>query len=117
MLGEGDSLATRWATVDFLDVECANVLATTTRGGAIESSYAERSLGIIAALPLARWPAAGILESALLLSCAHGISVYDACYVALADALGVALLTADRKLVRKLEDTGHAVVHLGDIGV
>ena len=105
-----------WATVDFLDIECANVLASTTRHGTIDLPYAEASLGIVAALPLARWPSAAVLQSALRLSCEHDVSVYDACYVALADALGIPVITADDRLVRRLEGTRHAVVHLRDVG-
>ncbi len=101
-------------TVDFLDVECANVLATVVRRGTADASYAQQSLEVIAALPLVRWRTTALLREALEIACAHGISVYDACYVALADALGVPLLTADQKLVRKLRVTRHAVVHLGE---
>jgi predicted nucleic acid-binding protein len=115
-LGGDDPLGAFWATVDFLEVECANVLASVTRSGTIDNAYAVQSLGVITDLTLLRWPATSVLESALELSCAHSISVYDACYVALAETLGVALLTADKKLVRALKGTRHAAISLGDFG-
>lgn len=114
-MGDCDPMLAPWTTVDFLDIECANVLANTAGAGVIDRAYAIQSLGVVADLPMTRWPAARVLASALELSCAHGISAYDACYVALADALGVALLTADHKLARKLGGTRHAIVQLGEI--
>lgn len=106
--------AGRWMTVDFLDVECANALASVARRGTIDPSYARQSLEVVAALPLVRWQTTPLLGEALEISCTHGASVYDACYVALADALGVPLVTADDKLVRRLGGTRHAVVHLAE---
>ena len=44
------------------------------------------------------------------------VSVYDACYVALADLLELPLVTADEKLVRSLEGTRHSAVFLGMFG-
>jgi predicted nucleic acid-binding protein len=115
VLGHGDPPPMPWATVDFLDIECANVLASSARRGTIGTSYAEASLRIVAALPLVRWPSAAVLQAALRLSCEHGVSVHDACYVALADALGIPVITADDRLVRRLAGTRHAIVHLNEI--
>jgi predicted nucleic acid-binding protein len=43
--------------------------------------------------------AGGALDSAL----AHGLSVYDACYVVLAESLGATLITADRRLAAAVD--------------
>jgi predicted nucleic acid-binding protein len=45
----------------------------------------------------------------------HGISAYDACYVALAHRLGIDLITADQRLVCVFDGTAHAVRWLGDM--
>jgi predicted nucleic acid-binding protein len=42
-------------------------------------------------------------------------TAYDACYVALSARLGVPLLTADERLVRKLARTRFRVLWLGDL--
>ena len=43
-----------------------------------------------------------LLKDAARLALKHGITVYDAVYVALARSLGCEFVTADRKLARKL---------------
>ncbi len=44
---------------------------------------------------------------ALELANAHKLTAYDACYVALAAKEAAVLVTADEKLIRKLEGTVH----------
>lgn len=43
------------------------------------------------------------------------ITSYDACYVALAEALGAPLVTADRKLARVVSGLGPRVAFLGEL--
>jgi predicted nucleic acid-binding protein len=50
------------------------------------------------ALPIERVPHTALLERAWALR--HNLTPYDAAYVALAEALGAPLLTADRRLAR-----------------
>ncbi len=45
---------------------------------------------------------------------ANGVTAYDVCYVALANRLGLPLVTADEILWHKLEDTPYDVRWLGD---
>jgi predicted nucleic acid-binding protein len=42
----------------------------------------------------------------------HGLSVYDGTYAALAESLGVPLVTADAKLARRLGDVGGKAILL-----
>jgi predicted nucleic acid-binding protein len=49
---------------------------------------------------------------ALDLALAHGLSVYDATYAALAERLGAPLVTADGKLARGLEQAGRQAILL-----
>ena len=49
------------------------------------------------------------MVEALQLAVAHGMTAYDACYVALAQRNGIPLVTADEKLVRLLAGTPYLV--------
>ncbi len=51
----------------------------------------------------------------LRLAYQHGISAYDATYVALSEARGLPLVTADARLVRALAGTAHDVRLLDDM--
>jgi len=46
------------------------------------------------------------MRSSLELALEYGISAYDAFYVALAQDFSLPLITADRKLIGKLEGSG-----------
>ncbi len=56
----------------------------------------------ISKVPLAVTPSRDLMEAALEIALAHGRTVYDAIYVALAVARDCALVTADERLVRAL---------------
>ena len=59
-------------------------------------------------IPLEVAPPALIGASATLrLASLHGLSYYDATYVALAEILDCALITADRRLMQRARATGH----------
>lgn len=80
--------------------EVANGLAVSVRGRKLRAVKAREVLRAAIALPvrtvslrLLSFPA---LEGAL----SQRISVYDACYLELAEAVGATLVTADRRLAR-----------------
>jgi len=59
-------------------------------------------------IPLEVAPPALIEASATLrLASLHGLSYYDATYVALVEILDCALITADRRLMQRARATGH----------
>jgi predicted nucleic acid-binding protein len=64
-------------------------------------------------LPLQRTPTFGLADDALSLAVTHGITAYDASYVALAQSQSVPLITADQKLEQKLTVAGLPVIWLG----
>jgi predicted nucleic acid-binding protein len=68
---------------------------------------AAEALNDLFAIPLAvAAPSAGAADSALRLASQHGLSYYDAAYVALAEDLDCVLITADERLARRTRAGG-----------
>ena len=88
----------RLSAPELVDIEVASVLRRQVRGGEVDIRRAALALADLAALPLRRAP-----HRALLARCWElraYLTVYDASYVALAEALDVTLLTGDGRLAR-----------------
>lgn len=94
---------------DLFYVECANVLLKHVRRGGYSVREARRDLADLRSLALTAVPTYKLVDGALSIAEAEGITAYDGCYVALADELEVPLITADMKLVRRLAGTAHQV--------
>ena len=74
------------------------MLRRQVRGGRVDDRRAILALADLAALPLRRAPHRPLLARCWELR--DNLSIYDAAYVALAEALEVILLTADQRLAR-----------------
>jgi predicted nucleic acid-binding protein len=109
--------ATRWfeaardsledcLTVDLFDAECANALWKRVRWVPWPIDEAEVALDRVLALPFRRVAVGAIVGDALQLAVRLGLSVYDACYVALALACHLPLVTADRRLAQAARTAG-----------
>ena len=83
---------------ELIDLEVASVWRGALRGRHMTDDRAHQALADLSALPLARAPHAPLIRRIWELR--DNISVYDAAYVALAEALDVPVLTADRKLTQ-----------------
>lgn len=81
---------------DLLDVEVAQVMRRLALAGRIGSGRARAALDILAELPAQRHPARPLLPRIWALR--ENLTAYDATYVALAEALGAPLLTADARI-------------------
>jgi predicted nucleic acid-binding protein len=77
--------------------ECANVFWRRCRQGDLLEQEATGSLTDLLALNLQLVPATHIVESALQLALQHQRTAYDALYLALAQARGCDLITADER--------------------
>jgi predicted nucleic acid-binding protein len=88
----------RLSAPELVDLEVASVLRRQLRGGGIDVRRADLALADLVALPLQRAPHRPLLTRCWELRA--NLTVYDASYVALAEALDVTLLTGDERLAR-----------------
>lgn len=88
----------RLAAPELIDLEVVSVWRRAARAGRLEGKRAQQALADLAALPLARAPHQPLVDRIWELR--QNPTPYDAAYIALAEALEIALLTADRRLAR-----------------
>ena len=86
-----------WRSEAFLLVEFTNVLASSVATRRMTFGLAENFLGKAVALfdgKLRSMPPASVLAAAVR----HGVCAYDARFLALAEAIGLPIVTEDKKL-------------------
>jgi predicted nucleic acid-binding protein len=83
---------------ELADLEVASVLRRQRAAGALDARRAGLALDDLAALPAQRAPHRPLLARCWELR--DNLTIYDAAYVALAEATQATLLTADRRLAR-----------------
>jgi predicted nucleic acid-binding protein len=81
-----------------IDSEIANTLRRHVAAQQLKERTAWTALDRWRRLGVARYSVVGLLQRVWELR--ENVSGYDACYIALAEALGCSLLTADRRLAR-----------------
>jgi len=81
-----------------IDLEVAQVLRRYERSGAISAQRGAEALTDLADFPLTRYPHFVLLER--IWQMRHGLTAYDAAYLALAEALDAPLITRDRALAK-----------------
>jgi len=79
-----------------LDVETLSVLRGLTLGGKLDFQAAEQARADYFALTIARYELHGLADRIWELR--HNYTTYDACYLALAEAMETPLFTCDGKL-------------------
>ncbi len=100
---DGDQLRARLrgedlAAPSLIDLEVVSVWRGLARGGQLDARRVAFALEDLRALPLQR-----VDHGALVMRCwelRESLTVYDASYVALAEALQATLLTGDRRIAR-----------------
>ena len=90
------------AAPDLLIAECANILWKKVRFGELSSKEANFAAGLLARADIELMPMRPHLQAATRLAIALDHPAYDCIYVALAEAEGARLVTADARLVQKL---------------
>lgn len=86
------------AAPDLIDVETTAVLRRRWLAGTVSDDRFEQAIDDLADIPLARFPTLALMHRAFELRA--NVTAYDACYVALAEALDWPLYTADRRLTQ-----------------
>lgn len=87
---------------DLLYIESANTFWKYIRAGQLTANQAQANLSNLKALPLQVVSIAELMEEAVNIAIAYGISAYDASYVSLSHRVSAPLLTLDQKLVNTL---------------
>lgn len=100
---DGDVARTRLrghtlAAPELIDLETISVLRRQLHTGQLDARRAELAITDLVALPMRRAPHQPLLARCWELR--ENLTVYDAAYIALAELLDVALLTADARLAR-----------------
>jgi predicted nucleic acid-binding protein len=90
----GESLA----APELIDLEVASVLRRQAHAGTVNDRRARLALDDLLEIPLQRAPHRPLLARCWELR--ESLTIYDAAYVALAEALDVSLLTGDHRLAR-----------------
>jgi predicted nucleic acid-binding protein len=101
---------------DIMLAECANVCRKKAKRGELTRSQAVLGLETIWQVIPRFEPVAPLGRRALELALDLDHHAYDCIYLALAESIGGVLVTADRTLVRKLDQAGTAIVvmYIGD---
>ena len=88
----------RLTVPELADLEVASVLRRQMQAGTLDARRARLAVDDLAALPARRAPHRPLLPRCWELR--NNLTIYDAAYVALAEAMNTTLLTGDRKLAR-----------------
>ena len=81
---------------DLLNVEVLHVLRRHEQRGLITEARSREALDDLLILPIAHYPTSALVDAAWSLR--RNFTAYDAMYLALAEALGTSLVTADGPL-------------------
>jgi predicted nucleic acid-binding protein len=99
---------------DLFYIECANILWKYAHHHGYDPVSASLDMVDILDLPINITPTQLLSEAALELALDRGIAAYDAAYVVLSDRLDLPLVTADERLVHRLQSTHYDVRWLGN---
>lgn len=83
---------------DLLRIEVISVVRRQLANQTLTAKQAANAIDNLLDLPIVVYPTAPLLRRAWQLR--SNVTSYDACYIALAEALGCALLTADKRLAK-----------------
>jgi predicted nucleic acid-binding protein len=97
---------------DLFFAEFANIFWKAERTGRCDRQTADKAVSAILRQPFPSFSTTFLLRAAATLARAHGRTICDSLYLALAGHLDVAFITADEKLVNSLRGR-HPILWLG----
>ncbi len=100
----------RASAPDLINAEVLHALRRFERRGELDAERSAQAIDDLVELPIARYPTIALLERAWRLR--RNFTAYDAMYVALAEALDAALVTADEHLASATRARASIVVVL-----
>ena len=93
----------RLSAPELIDLEVASVFRRLCAGGRFEAERAGQALVDLASIRLERVPHRPLLRRCWELR--HNVTIYDAAYIALAEAVDAPLVTADQRLANAVGAT------------
>ncbi len=99
---------------DLFWAACANVLWKHVKRLRLTEAAAAENLARLLALPVTELRTMDLAADALRLAIKHGISAYEATYVAAAEQASVPLVTADGPLIERFRGKRPTVLSLSD---
>ncbi len=106
---------TRLYVPDLFYIECANMLWKHVQRFEYPQDKARRDIHELVQLALESTNTELLAADALAISLEYKVTAYDSAYIALAKRLAVPLVTADEKLLKRMESSDHELIWLGDL--
>ena len=87
---------------DHWQAEAVNVLWSKVFKGDLTAADAQDRMAVLLRAPIIGTPLAELMPRAFVISVANAVTIYDSLYLALAEKRNIPLVTADRRLIRRL---------------
>jgi len=102
LLNKYEKQEVRFVVPDLFYVEIASAIWKAVRMGRVPRAFADQALVLLTQREFATVPSLKLLDKAFQIATAHGRTVYDSLYVALAVQTNSQMITADERLANSL---------------
>jgi predicted nucleic acid-binding protein len=101
---------------DHWQAEAANVVWSKVFMGDLNATDAQERLTVLLRAPVIGAPIADLMPRAFQISVANTVTIYDSLYVALAEKRNIPMVTADRRLIKRMSKDAALAKHMVWIG-